>query len=82
MNRKADRQTDRRTQGEKQFFLPTLSGGGIIIHQNETKKRAHISQLSELNTPQVELQLTTLRVVDISLKDVMDFRDGYKTYKK
>ena len=57
-NRKAGRQTDKQTDGRmdgqtdghkgKAIYLPTLLGGGIIIHQNETKKSAHVSQLSEL----------------------------------
>ena len=56
-NRKAGRQTDRQTDGRtdrqtdtrgKAIYLRTLSGGGIIIHQNETEKSAHVSQLSEL----------------------------------
>ena len=51
--RQTDRQTDRRTDRQtdtrgKAIYLPTLSGEGIIIHQNETTKSAHVSQLSEL----------------------------------
>ena len=55
--RQTDRQTNKQTDGwtdrqtdtrGKAIYLPTLSGGGIIIHQNETKKSAHVSQLSEL----------------------------------
>ena len=56
-DRQTDRQTNRQTDGGtdrqtdtrgKAIYLTTLSGEGIIIHQNETKKHAHVSQLSEL----------------------------------
>ena len=47
-NKQTDGRTDRRTQWEKQFISRPFQGVGIIIHLNETKKRAHVSQLSEL----------------------------------
>ena len=85
-NRRTDGRTDRRTQGEKQFISRPFQGGGIIIHQNETKKSAHVSQLSELKHTSswatVDDDTTETCVCWLFIKDVTDFRDGYKTYKK
>ena len=58
-DRQTDRQTDKQTDGRmdgqtdghkgKSNLSPDpFRGGGILIHQNETKKSAHVSQLSEL----------------------------------
>ena len=85
-DRQTDGRTDRRTQG-KSNLSPDPFRGRHKIHQNETKKMAHVSQLSELKHTSSRATVddattSAMRVVDKFIKDVMDFRDGYKTYKK
>ena len=73
-------------KGKSNLSPDPFRGGGIIIHQNETKKSAHVSQLSELKHTSswatVDDDTTVPCVWWLFIIDVTDFRDGYKTYKK